>query len=209
MAESTASILPGNLPLLEHQIESLEQRITDLDIPIETLWNPETCPVIALPYLAWAVSVDVWEPTWPENIKRQVIAAAPELHRIKGTPLAVKKSLTALNLEYKYKEWHEFEPQNEKGTFDIDVRVSEQGIEEKLINSIHKTIQGNKRGTAHYKLSLILSSEAVQSVGVASVGAFVGIVEPYSIRELNSEISVNFTCVTITVKTGIVEAIEL
>ena len=58
------SILPGNLPFDERQIESLENRISDLDVPIDRLWNPATCPENILPFLAWALSVDVWNPQW-------------------------------------------------------------------------------------------------------------------------------------------------
>ena len=208
MAENK-SILPGNLPALEHALEKQEERVTGLDIPIERLWNPETCPEPALPYLAWALSVDVWDPDWSTELKRQVIAAAPELHRIKGTPKAVKYALTALNLDYVYLEWHEQIPLGDPATFDIDVRISEQGISESLVNTIHRTIKANKRATAHYKLSLVLGSEVEQIMSVACVGARTGIVEPYAIRLLSSETDINFNCGTITVKTGIVEAIAL
>ena len=110
------SILPGNLPFDERQIESLENRISDLDVPIDRLWNPATCPENILPFLAWALSVDVWNPQWSVEQKRAAVAAAPQLHRIKGTPKAVKMALTQLGLDYEYTEWHEQTPQGTPGT---------------------------------------------------------------------------------------------
>lgn len=160
MSDAISSILPGNLPELERQVESLEQRITDLDIPIDTLWNPWECPAVVLPYLAWAVSVDVWEPDWPEETKRAAIAAAPNLHRIKGTPLAVKTALNTLGLEYEYREWMQKQPLGVPGTFDVDVFVGAGGITPGVVSTIHKSIQRNKRATAHYTLTMNLSASA-------------------------------------------------
>lgn len=182
---NTASILPGNLPEFEHQLEALEQRVTDLNIPIEHLWNPETCPVTALPYLAWAVSVDVWDPQWSEDIKRQVIAAAPELHRIKGTPKAVKQALTSLNLDYSYSEWYEQQPAGEPGTFKIDVWVSEQGINEQLSNNVTQQINSNKRATSHYVLSLNLLSKGNNYRGSTTQQSEIITIQPYTLEELS------------------------
>lgn len=182
---NNASILPGNLPKFEHQLEALEQRVTDLDIPIEHLWNPEKCPLVALPYLAWAVSVDVWDPDWSESIKRQVIAAAPELHRIKGTPKAVKRALTALNLDYSYSEWHEQQPQGSPGTFKIDVWVSDQGIDEHFSNTVTQQIDSNKRATSHYLLSLNLLSKGKTYKGSVTQHSEAITIYPPTISEIS------------------------
>ena len=32
-----------------------------MSVPLRQLWNPYTCPVELLPYLAWAWSVDRWD----------------------------------------------------------------------------------------------------------------------------------------------------
>ncbi|MFM2909173.1 phage tail protein I, partial [Klebsiella pneumoniae subsp. ozaenae] len=74
----------------------LEQRaaaacavISDLTVPLRDLWNPETCPVKFLPYLAWAFSVDRWDENWSEAEKRSVIGEAFWLHQRKGTVAAI------------------------------------------------------------------------------------------------------------------------
>ncbi|MBG8794166.1 phage tail protein I [Salmonella enterica subsp. enterica] len=32
------------------------------------MWNPATCPIRFLPYLAWAFSVDRWDESWTESV---------------------------------------------------------------------------------------------------------------------------------------------
>ena len=43
-------------------------------VPNRQLWNPWTCPVGILPWLAWALKVDEWDAAAPEDRKRQIIA---------------------------------------------------------------------------------------------------------------------------------------
>jgi len=59
------------------------------------LWNPQTCPAHLLPWLAWALSVDDWDPEWPEATRRRVIAESVEIHRHKGTVASVRRILRA------------------------------------------------------------------------------------------------------------------
>lgn len=171
------SILPRNLPELERQVESLEQRLTDLDINIETLWDPYECPAEALPFLAWSLSVDVWESHWPEDIKREVIAKSPELHRFKGTPKAVKLALTQLGFTFEYSEW--WENGAEPGTFDITAFInrnltnSNELLGKEALEMIRRLIDNNKRGTAHYTfhLGLGLNGDLGLAAGLEPVKA--------------------------------------
>ena len=165
------SILPGNLPFDERQIESLENRISDLDVPIDRLWNPATCPENILPFLAWALSVDVWNPQWSVEQKRSAVAAAPQLHRIKGTPKAVKMALTQLGLDYEYTEWHEQTPQGTPGTFAITVFIN-NNLDGDLLGAknqalIQELINKNKRATAHYIFTMGLGIDGPLQIGGA------------------------------------------
>lgn len=156
------TLLPKSLPAEERAIEALEQRITDLSsqAEVEHLWNPWLCPEDFLPVLAWALSVDVWDDDWPVQVKRQVIDSSPYLHEIKGTPLAIKLALASINLDYEYKEWHEHDPPKARGTFDVDVFVSDQGITPALIDNAHALVRANKRGTAKYELTINLGADS-------------------------------------------------
>lgn len=61
---------------------------------LTTLWDAWTCPEDELPVLAWALSVDYWNPTWPVHRKRQVVAEALTYHRRKTTPAGVRMALS-------------------------------------------------------------------------------------------------------------------
>ncbi|MEM7269511.1 MAG: phage tail protein I [Pseudomonadota bacterium] len=65
-------------------------------VPIRDLWSPERCPAAFLPHLAWTLSVDTWRADWPESVKRTAIAESLAIHRIKGTPAAIRRALAAL-----------------------------------------------------------------------------------------------------------------
>lgn len=81
-----ANILPNNATNLEHALASMSHRILDLDTDeIRRLWDPWRCRADLLPYLAWALSVDLWYDDWNEYKKRSVIANAIKHHSQKGT----------------------------------------------------------------------------------------------------------------------------
>jgi phage tail P2-like protein len=90
------SLLPPNTTPEERAIEALASHVRDLPVPIRDLWNPATCPEAFLPWLAWALSVDIWRSDWPVETKRAVIAASPRGHRLKGTVLAVRQAAAAV-----------------------------------------------------------------------------------------------------------------
>ncbi|MCV5825025.1 phage tail protein I, partial [Escherichia coli] len=78
---------------LERRLAQTCSGISDLQVSLRDLWNPSTCPVRFLPYLAWAFSVDRWDRNWPEETKRQVIRDAWLIHRHKGTISALRRAV--------------------------------------------------------------------------------------------------------------------
>lgn len=60
---------------------------------LRTLWDPLSCPLSLLPWLAWGLHVDEWDESWPEAVKRQVVASSMEVHRRKGTIWATRRVL--------------------------------------------------------------------------------------------------------------------
>lgn len=118
------SILPPNLGELERDLEAALARIGEVPIPTATLWDPWSCPLAVLPFLAWAVSVDQWRSVWPESVKRQVVASSLDVHRIKGTRPAVEQGLRDLGLDAELVEWFEADPPQQPGTFTINLKTS-------------------------------------------------------------------------------------
>ncbi|ARQ95337.1 tail fibers protein [Bradyrhizobium phage BDU-MI-1] len=86
-------ILAGNATEYERVLASQVDRLLQLNIPIRELWNPWTCPENLLPYLAWALSVDLWDPKWSITKRRSVIANAVAHHRLKGTLAGIETYL--------------------------------------------------------------------------------------------------------------------
>lgn len=121
--EIGGDLLPSNATAAERALADVEG-VSLLPMPAEivaTLWDPTTCPAHLLPYLAWALSVDVWNPDWPEATKRSVIAASPAVHRRKGTRAAVEDAVGALGLIARFEEWWEATPPRRRGTFRVMV----------------------------------------------------------------------------------------
>lgn len=105
-----SSLLPINSTQLEKDIEAvIAARFNALLLQIKNLWNPDTCPVSLLPWLAWALSVEEWDPDWPEFTKREVVKNAVKLHFHKGTPWAVEQAIIAAGSpNARVVEWWEY-----------------------------------------------------------------------------------------------------
>ncbi|WP_336484991.1 phage tail protein I [Escherichia coli] len=99
------SLLPPGSTPLERQLAQTCSGISDLQVPLRDLWNPATCPVSFLPYLAWAFSVDRWDEGWTESVKRQVVKDAFYIHQHKGTTSAVRRVVEPFGFLIRIIEW--------------------------------------------------------------------------------------------------------
>ena len=95
-------LLPPNATKQERDISLALDRLPE--VPIKTLWTPQTCPEAHLPWLAWALSVDEWDAAWPAEMKRQAVAGSIEQHRKKGTVGALRRALQQLGYEVEIDE---------------------------------------------------------------------------------------------------------
>ncbi len=93
---SDSRLLPVGSSPLEVAAAKACAEITRVPVPLRTLWNPATCPVNLLPYLAWALSVDRWDERWSETTKRSVITASFYVHKHKGTISALRRVVEPL-----------------------------------------------------------------------------------------------------------------
>lgn len=160
------SILPPSSSSLEQRLDIAIDRLALIDIPISTLWNPWDCPAAALPYLAWALSVDQWSSDWSDDRKRLVISNSIELHKIKGTRRAIDLAISNIDLSIVVKEWFEHEPRLQRGTFTVDVFSENQPLSAELLDDVYKSIENVKRKSAHYDgISLNLKSRSKAYLG--------------------------------------------
>lgn len=163
-----SDLLPPNAGQLLRHAAVVCADAEAVPVPIRSLWNPDTCPVALLPYLAWARSVDRWDPAWSESTKRRVIKASWRIHKRKGTIGAIRRAVEPLGYLIEVREWWEESPPAARGTFKLRVGVLETGITEAMYPELIRIIDDTKPLTRHMT-GLEISLE---SRGQVSVGAF-------------------------------------
>ncbi|OLF55242.1 phage tail protein I [Pseudomonas chlororaphis] len=136
------SLLPLNSTLLERGVEVATEEVTE--IPLRTLYNADTCPVHLLPYLAWAWSVDRWDPNWAESVKRAAIKASYYIHAHKGTIGALRRVVEPLGYLIEVVEWWQTQPRGVPGTFALKVGVLETGITDEMYRELERLIDDAK-----------------------------------------------------------------
>ena len=115
--------------------------------PHRALWNPDTCPLELLPYLAWAFSVDRWDENWTEPAKRSAVLAAWFVHKHKGTIGALRRVVEPLGYLIRVTEW--WQTNDIPGTFRLDVGVLETGITEEMYQELERLITDAKPCSRH------------------------------------------------------------
>ncbi len=126
---SNAALLPPNASPLEIALAEVVARISDVPVPNGDLYNPALCLPGPLPWLAWAFSVDEWNPDWTIEQKRQAVANSVYIHRHKGTVGAMKSALSALGYDITLVEWQQLTPQGDPYTFGLNLEIHDIGIE--------------------------------------------------------------------------------
>lgn len=151
-------LLPYCASGLELELDQALSHIETVDIPIRDLWNPWKCPLIALPYLAWALKVDIWDARWSEKVKRQVVATSLDIHRIRGTRPAIEKALESVDVRCELTEWFENPALNmEPGTFRVIAHVSTDQtsrISADITEQIREVVNGAKPASRPFTLSV-------------------------------------------------------
>lgn len=190
---SESQLLHRGAELLE-QIQAAQSPIfevlNDVASCLEALWQPDTCPIELLPWLAWSQSVTQWNEQWPEPIKRQIIAQSYEQHKHLGTRFAIINALAPFGYDTRITEWFEQVPKGPVGTIAINVAVSDRGLDESLYQQIFQTISANKRHSIQFDLSLsLLSTAKIQLASATLFGSSVT-VYPYYASEIVSDAQV-------------------
>ena len=175
------SLLPPNAMPLERALEAGTARLADIDTPIAALWDPATMPLGDLPFLAWALSVDSWDPEWSEAVKRDAVARSIALHRIKGTRMSVEAVLDRFDELASIVEWHEASPRAPANTFEVhlpiigaDGAASGARVTAAFAERIVREVSRAKPLREHFTLVQRLELEGGVGVfGTARVAAFV------------------------------------
>lgn len=141
------SLLPISASPFERNAAQACAGIDDIPVPLRDLWNPDTCPVRLLPYLAWARSVDRWDESWSEATKRAVVRDSFFVHQRKGTVAAVRRAIENIGYIVSLIEWWQInEP---AGTFRITIDVMDIGITSEGVNELQRLIDDTKPVSRH------------------------------------------------------------
>lgn len=126
---SSYTPLPPNATPAERHLALVAGHADDVPVIVREVWNPDTSPADLLPWLARAVSIDVWDPEWTTEQKRAAIKASLGVHRKKGTIGAVLDALAALGFTAKVQEWFAQIPQADPYTYRLIIEVDQVGFD--------------------------------------------------------------------------------
>lgn len=142
------SLLPPNASELERKITQVGKAAFDLPT-IRVVKDIDDVPSQFLPFIAWQRSVDYWDESWQEALKRKVIKESRELHRLKGTPAAIKKALEPFGYEVTLIEWFKAEPNLIPGTFNLELNVIGKSLNAETYSEINRLVSESKAASRH------------------------------------------------------------
>ena len=117
-------LLPPNATALELAADAVAAaRLGVVDTPLRTLWSADLCPEELLPFLAWSLSIDQWDPAWPIATRRARVGQAIATQRRKGTIDAVRRVVTAFGGDFEIREWWQKAPIGTPHTFTITLSL--------------------------------------------------------------------------------------
>ena len=151
-----SDLLPFNAFPAERALAMATARVGDVPNPIGALHNPATCPAALLPWLAWAESVDEWDPAWTEAQKRAVIAASRAVHEKKGTAGALQIAIDALEANIVIAEWFEQLPPGDPYTCTVSPIIDQDEPLPVSIDAIARIVWATKNLRTHATILPIL-----------------------------------------------------
>ena len=142
------SLLPPNSTDLERKLAEAGKDAFDLP-SIRGVKNIDHVPSQFFPFIAWQRSVDYWDDNWQDELKRTVIKESRDLHRLKGTPAAIKKVLEPFGYEVNLIEWFEVQPNLVPGTFNLELNVIGKSLNAETYAEINRLVSESKAASRH------------------------------------------------------------
>ena len=169
-------MLPPNSTALEQACDTTQSiRGQGIDVPVRDLWNPDKCPAVVLPWLAWAVSADEWDPGWSETQQRQVIKNSLFVHRHKGTRGGLDTALASLGFEVDVIEWWQKTPAGTPGTFDLNILVpAGYAVDQATYDQVEQVALAAKNTRSHLDL-IQLTPAGLDQASTCSAAVLSGI----------------------------------
>lgn len=174
------SLLPPTSTAAERAIEGVLAERFAIPVDIARLWNPLTCPAELLPWLAWGLSVDLWDSEWSEATKRAAIADAIPFQMRKGTPASLRTVLDRSDPLIALVEWFDANPRMDPHTFRLELPLpseSDVPYDEALVAALLRDIAAVKPVRAHM--------EAVFTLRLVTETAMAAVAQPLTLIRLD------------------------
>jgi len=145
-------------------------------LPLEHLlpYLVDTAPEAVLPYLAEQFSLTD-EAIWPAAktlvSKRLLLKQAIELHRLKGTPWAVKSLVRSFGANIVLREWWQLDPPGPPHTFELILNLADQGGETAsaaLIDDVIAAVHRVKPVRAHFTFTQGIQARSTLGLAAAA-----------------------------------------
>jgi phage tail P2-like protein len=167
-----SDLLPHNATTQERALEDTAARISDVDVIVREIWNPDTCPESVLPWLAWSFSVDTWQSDWTDDQKRAAIKSTIDVQQTKGTVGAVRQSISSASIAARVIEWHRDDVISDPYTYRIEIETEEGAVVPSLsdIEQILAAVNRTKSLRSHLD-KIEVSTSSLAGPYVAAVSA--------------------------------------
>lgn len=166
----SSDLLPPSATPQERALAETVARISNVPTPARDLWNPDTCPIELLPWLAWAFSLDAWDTSWTEAQQRAAVKASYSVHRYKGTIGSVKDALNALGLGVQVQEWFNQIPAGAPYTYKLLLEVNQYGVSLEQLKKIQDVVENAKNLRSHMTtLDMTVASNSTVYVGAVAL----------------------------------------
>lgn len=153
-----------------------------LSVPTEfirTLNDPATCPPEMLPYLAHRRAVRVWDPAWPVETMRSVVATAYTVKARGGTRGALEDAVDALGIGLLIREWFEYGGAPYRFRLSLEL-PSGSGWDARLQSQIFRTARTAKNARSRLERLEVAASGPETPVFIAVVVNLRIRVKPYA-----------------------------
>jgi hypothetical protein len=98
-AMTRQTLLPPNHTQLEEAFDLTGARIDELAVDVAKLVRPWDIPATHLAWLAWGLSVDLWEPEWSEERHRTLSARSLPMHACRGTQASIAEHIRIMGAD--------------------------------------------------------------------------------------------------------------
>lgn len=142
------SLLPPNSTQLERNLTEVCNDAFELS-SIRIVKDMDQVPAQFLPFIAYQKSVDYWDNSWQDALKRKVIQSSKEQHKIKGTAAAIRRALEPFGYEVKLVEWFQAQPNLTPGTFNLELNLIGKSLDQEVYNEVNRLVSDVKSASRH------------------------------------------------------------